>query len=52
MTPELRRRVRALLRNNAILKKHNRQLQNALDHYHEIVHGGYRKRRAERKRVA
>ena len=44
----MNKRVVDLVRERNRLRKHNRQLINSLDHYFEIVHHAYSKRRAKK----
>lgn len=48
MTAAMRRRMQGMVREMGRLRKHNRTLINVLDHYYEMAHHSFSKRRAEK----
>ena len=49
MSPAAKERVKKLLRENASLRRHRRELINLLEHYREMAHHTFRERHEQRK---
>ncbi len=51
MSEELKKKLRELLRENGRLRAHNRRLINIYEHYAELQHHTWRRRRKDRARA-